>query len=136
MINDNGEWVIYDPTNGWIQSLHSGHVRGLEANTPVGMAALETVDYPNCNIDEHWVENGGLTRRAPMDLHLPNNVKTGSYYAITNVPVGTKVGWPDGEETIETDGNVEFQFDVSGDYIFFFDHGAHFREKVYINVSP
>jgi len=54
---------------------------------------------------------------------------------IGNVPAGTYVGWPDGEETTENDGEVSFDVNVGGEYPFILRHPRYKTKSIRIDVA-
>jgi hypothetical protein len=72
--------------------------------------------------DSHWVDAGAVKEKTPFPALTVNNGR------ITQVPVNTNVQWPDGVETNETTGVVEFVSNVSGKFDFRFEHAAHFTD--------
>jgi hypothetical protein len=84
--------------------------------------------------DELIVTTSGGVETSYVDIAAhPHQVKTKTAYPltinkttivadgvdqiiITNLLNPTKVTWPDGEETIETDGEASFSLDLAGEY--------------------
>lgn len=96
---------------------------------------------------EATIENWPFPHQGPLEIYYSSDpVKPGESFmdsshiiqpktpfpllTITNglvqgVPVGTKVIWPDWEETLEMDGEFELESNVSGTFTFRLDHPHH-----------
>ena len=85
------------------------------------------IDY-SLNHDYYVDENYKITAKIAFpSLKITNGL-------IENVPYGTEVTWPDYETTVEFDGSVEIESNVSGKFNFVFNspkHVLHEMEVVY-----
>ncbi len=62
-------------------------------------------------------------------------VRVGQLAYIRNLPVGTSVIWPDGFESVETDGVVECEADYASELRFTLRHPKHLEREVVIHVT-
>ena len=65
----------------------------------------------------------GLLRpkRSWFEHGFPSTGKIDEPIVFQNIPAGTRVVWPDGFYSIETDGEISFDCDMEGEYIFIFE---------------
>ena len=68
-------------------------------------------------------------------ITIPADLKAGVTYRITNIPLNTFVLFPDGHGEIDTDGYIEFEFDISGLYPFILDHPHYYNQEIILDVE-
>ncbi len=56
-----------------------------------------------------------------FEPEFPSTGKIDEPIVFQNIPVGTRVIWPDGFYSVETDGELSFDCDMEGEYIFIFN---------------
>lgn len=126
-------YVIHS-SDGYIKKLLIVHPDHLEGNLEEGDQYLE-VDA-QVNIEDWYVTGGVITAKTEFPtLTLPTNPQINTTLTIGNVPPGTYVGWPDGEETTENDGEVSFDVSVGGQYPFVLRHPRYKTQRVRIDVA-
>jgi len=126
-------YVIHS-SDGYIKKLLIVHPDHLEGNLEEGDQYLE-VDA-QVNIEDWYVTGGVITVKTEFPtLTLPTNPQINTTLTIGNVPAGTYVGWPDGEETTENDGEVSFDVSVGGQYSFVLRHPRYKTQRVRIDVA-
>lgn len=113
--------TIYDLTTGEIM----WHVTALEEDvqrqTLLGYGVItEKIDDTTHYID---AQTETALARPTFSLSHPSTVLADmiAEATITGIPSGTKVTWPDGVITTETDGQVELSTDTPGFYTFRFE---------------
>lgn len=129
--------IIYEP-DGFIVSV----AHGSDEYVPSGDEdILEAVldEQELYHPDKHYFDTeADLVRRQKKLKGIQTNsepVEGGWLITLQNIPANTKVWWPDDEMTIETDGVVECEVNLPGEYQFRLDHVAHFDLEVIVNVE-
>lgn len=110
-------YSFFDNTTGVFAFLvNSGEEDYLSYPFPDGTVGVAG-DYSS---GEYYLSGGVPTLLATMPLVYPSQFYADgvTVWECTGVPVGAEVHWPDGVITIETDGNIQFITDVSGDTVF------------------
>jgi len=126
-------YVIYN-SDGYIKKLLIIHPDHLEYNLEEGDQYLE-VDS-QVDIEDWYVADGEIAAKTDFPaLALPTNPQINTTLTIGNVPAGTYVGWPDGEETTENDGEVSFDVSVGGEYPFILRHPRYKTKSICIDVA-
>lgn len=129
-------WAICEP-DGLIRWIVMGtketayqHIRGnqlfLESDQPLNV----TGDFYNTKAGEFQpkVEFPALS----VDV----TPITGGYrITVGQIPVGTGVGWPDGEVTREEDGVLEADVTTPGTYLFAFEHPRYYDYEETVDVQ-
>jgi len=123
--------VIYDGSQ-IVGYLGGASEEGIRANVGPGQDYILVDDV--VNPDEFYMLKRKLTPKSQFELHYKDTQEVGSLLTIAHVPEGTRVIWPDGEETVETDGIVECELAYVGEYLFEFRHAKFFTTKVTIHV--
>lgn len=54
---------------------------------------------------------------------------------ITGIPIDSICYWPDGVETVETDGSIEIESNVSSNFEFKFTHGHYFDLDITVTYN-
>jgi len=126
-------YVLYEGSGRIAKHLYCPE-DAVEANTEEGQTVLEC--GPEINATDYYVNTRGrkLIPKSQFELHYKDTQEVGSLLTIAHVPEGTRVIWPDGEETVETDGIVECELAYVGEYLFEFRHAKFFTTKVTIHV--
>ena len=121
----------YYGTDGTITYVYSTALEALDTEGS-GLPYLDVEPETVVAGVSHCVINGAFVAKTDFpEMPIVGNT-------ITNVPTGSHVFWPDGVETLETDGVVGFDFNISGDFTFEFNHPLYFPKKIEVvyNVQP
>jgi hypothetical protein len=97
-----------------------------------GLEAVE-INEP-CNIGKSYYENGQIKAKQGMTLLIPEGAAVGVPIVISGIPDGCEVTWPDRVKTTES-GDISFDANVPGDYLFVFAHAKYHLVKVVVNVA-
>ena len=103
------------------------HVSTLTPPQVVFVEELESIEDFNCS--DWFVEDNQIQRKT---LYPEVTVNNG---LITDLPIDTTVLWPDGVETIESDGSIELESNVSGEFNFVLSHVLYFPKDLVVNYS-
>ncbi|MDF0750278.1 hypothetical protein NLU14_08550 [Marinobacter sp. 71-i] len=109
-------WAIYAP-DGRIDRIYSGSPQEA-ALQPQGDEDLVPI-YGEMDDATAYVADGEVLARQPFPFTVSATqivADGGDTAAITGVPAGTSVRWPDGQVDEVTDGVVEFSVDLPGTY--------------------
>jgi hypothetical protein len=103
------------------------------ANCGEGLSYVIYLGY--VSPDDHYVNEGVVLEKMPMTMTSPTAVSKGEVFTVVGLEMDTTVTWPDGEQTIETDGNASAVMPFVGTFQFVFEHPMFLREEVFVNVT-
>ena len=86
-----------------------------------------------CRIANNYYSDGKIIPKQNMVLDYQDG-EVGESIAITGIPDGAKVTWPDGIVTKES-GSLSFDSNAQGAYVFKIYHPAYYLKRVTINVT-
>lgn len=126
-------YAVYEP-DGTIVKVISCAEDEIEMNIDQGQLYMVTDIF--ANYDAQYVNGSGdiVDKTEFPDLTV-SPATVGSVISVTNIPVGSKVRWPDNVITPEDDGELSFTANVGGDYSFEFKHPLYVAKRLIINVS-
>lgn len=87
------------------------------------------------NFGKHYVSEGAVLEKATMGITFPTTVGKGEVFTVSGLAINTTVTWPDGEQTVETDGNASAVMPFVGSFQFVLEHPTFLREEVIVNVT-
>jgi hypothetical protein len=125
-------YIVYEP-DGTIVSSISCSEEEIELNIDQGQLFMTADVF--ANHDTQYVSNNAIVDKTEFPELTVSPATIGSLISVTNIPVGSKVRWPDGVVTPEDDGELSFSADVGGDYYFEFRHPMYVAKRVIINVA-
>jgi hypothetical protein len=132
------EWVSYAP-DGTISRILSMSQESALLNIPNGHKLLRLPNDHGASYEEHYVEVARERIREKTTfpaLSIAVTYENEAYViSIGEVPIGTKVCWPDNVETLEDDYQVDFEVDYPGDYTFILSHPLYLEKKQVVNVT-
>ena len=115
--------IVYGIIDGSIQIVAGGIDETSDAVNNLISGLPDTVSYffseDAVDLEKHWVNSGVLEDKTDFDITVQGAV-------IFNVPANTTVTWPDGEMTLENDGTIEMESNVTGVFEIFLSHAQHF----------
>jgi hypothetical protein len=128
--------VTYLPLTGTIIQVKEGGLPDSLENALLSAATRDEVcDVLTTTVqakpDKHYMEEGKVREKTTFPQLTIDNGR------VTGIPLNTLVVWPDGEQTLETDGELTFEANTGGDYLFTFyspQHFMHYRKIAY-NVA-
>tara|TARA_B110000908_G_C10163468_1_gene407220 strand:+ start:83 stop:469 length:387 start_codon:yes stop_codon:yes gene_type:complete len=80
------------------------------------------------NCIEHWINAGEMVDKIPFTLTVNGAV-------VSNVPVNSQVLWPDGEITIETDGTIEIESNITGTFSLAISHVEYLKTTIEVEYN-
>ena len=110
----------HSPEDDWDAAAHA-ESRNLEYVLAEG--------YDEVSLSELYISAGVVTYRTPFPQLTVNNG------VLSGIPTHTVVRWPDGELTIEHDGEIEFESNVGGDFVFQFLHPHHYLADLEVEYN-
>ena len=125
-------YLVYDAA-GFIKKLLMISEEHLTANLDEGDQYLEVPS--DIDIEAYYVQDGEIAQKTEFPtITLPSNPQINTTLTIGNVPAGTYVGWPDGEQTTEDEGQISFDVSVGGEYPFVLRHPRYLTKRIRIDV--
>jgi hypothetical protein len=119
--------IVYALIDGGIQIIECGLDENSEAADAMISGLPAAVGYlwhtGGASIDMHWVSEGVVEEKTEFEISVQGPV-------ISNVPAHTSVIWPDGEMTIEMDGTVELESNVTGVFTLTLQNAQHVTVEV------
>lgn len=120
---------------GAIHSTYYGPEKDLSLNTR-GMRAIEWTGKQDVTCLTHYFDGAEIRKKGAFPEHSEEVIDLENIWEIriAGVPEGTEVTWPDGDKTIETDGEVIAEIPYPGEYRFVLDH-LHFEvleRRIYV----
>ncbi len=128
-------YVVYEPSTGYVIVKGSGELRSVDPADFSPTAALLT--YGDDLGDDLYVANGQVLAKQSFAFQKDKLqiIADGlDVLTISNVPVGTTVIWPDGQEDVVNDGEVQLSTDLPGNYTLTFDAVPYLRQEVTIEA--
>lgn len=115
--------IVYRITDGQIAMVKGGIIEDSYETNEMISGLPDTVSYffseNTADIGRQWVNAGVLEDKTAFDITVQGSV-------ISGVPANTSVTWPDGEMTIENDGTLEMESNVTGVFELVLSHAQHF----------
>ena len=96
---------------------------------PQEVFLVEVPDASSFDCSEWFVENKQIIEKTPYPETVISNG------LVTGLPKNTNVLWPDGVETIENDGSIEFESNVSGDFDFVLSHVRYITKELVVHYN-
>jgi len=135
------DYIVYSVATGKVHSVGVGSVDDVDPlvfGEDMGLLA-----YTGAGVSDalYVLPNGSVQQRGLFSLLVSTSQITASGLiedecAITNIPAGTTVEWPDGQIDIVTDGEVRFAVDLPGAYILKFTAVAYLDKEITIAAIP
>lgn len=127
-------WAIYVPS-GRIDRIYSGSPQEAALQPQSGEDLLPI--YDEMNDSNAYVSDGELVARQPFPFTVSATQVLADGIdesAITSIPAGTTVEWPDGQIDEVTDGEARFSVDLPGTYTLKFTAIPYLDQEVTIEA--
>ena len=128
-------YVVYEPSTGYVIVKGSGELQSVDPADFSPTAALLT--YSDDPGDDLYVADGKVLAKQSFAFQKDKLqiIADGlDVLIISNVPVGTTVIWPDGQEDVINDGEVQLSTDLPGTHTLIFDAVPYLRQEVTIEA--
>lgn len=133
------EFVIYDEQTGKIEKKLSCDLESALLNVETGEALLDLgEDESIVQLDTHLIQIPDLVPilKSEMPTITVSTASVGIDILIQPIPYGAEVWYPEGGEVDYIyDGNIIFNVNVAGEYIFNLFHPVYFDKAVIVNVT-
>lgn len=129
-------YVIHDKY-GAIQMVLQTDESCLQANLSAGQSYIiyeGVIDWETMYVDTEAKAPASKIELVPDGW--PEQGEVGQMIHFAEIPVGTRVIWPDGYVSVETDGELSFETDMAGDYKFVFKSPKHLALEWTVDVAP
>lgn len=131
---------IYDITTGALvqigKCLLFSFAGQLPSDPTKGLVRLPTYSW------DYWVDTSGATPAVVQKTNMPYTINKTTMVAdgvdqisITGLPNPVTVTWPDGIETVETDGSVAFALTLAGEYMVKLEAVPYLTEVINVTAT-
>ena len=108
--------------------------------TPVNVEGINSIlveSGEKLTPNTHYVKNGQVLplQDFPLITQDIQKQETSFLISLSSLPLDTKVIWPDGVVTFESDGLLECELTYPGTYIFYLTHVYYLPIEVIVNVT-
>jgi hypothetical protein len=133
----SGEFAVYDLGTGKILRTHSGFAVDAASYVVDGQWLLLLPTDVDAQLGVHYIDvptDKVMQREDFPALNIPPSVIANTPRVIRGLPAKTTVVWPDGY-TSEESGELTFEVNLPGAYVFRFESVKHLPMEVTIDVE-
>lgn len=121
-------FIVYN-SDGVISQVYFGDITSFNLDSYIESDEFINPEMSYIDIDTLTVKN-----KSEFHFQYDSFGKTNQAMYFYDLPENTKIGWPDGTETIEC-GDVSFEINASGEYWIWFYNPKKITKRVIINVA-